>query len=204
MRGRLPCSSRNRARFASPISDPVASKMRTNRKARTTAARPTSKAPGISISMAVGARLGGMEKTPLNPPPNPSCNPSGGGWVTPNAIPATVTPRMAARMAPGTPRLSSAAITRNPAAANSAAGAPRSPRVTRVSVLAAMMPAFSKAMRTRNSPIPADMAIFCDLGMESIIHCRAWDRVSSRNRTPAKNTAPSAVCQGSPMPITTS
>ncbi len=73
-------------------------------------------------------------------------------------------------IAPGMARRSSATITINPAPASNAAGAFRSPSVTSVSRLAVMMPASFSAMIPRNSPIPAEIAIFCERGMASTIH----------------------------------
>ncbi len=104
-------------------------------------------------------------------------------------------PSMAMMMAPGTVRRSSATMTINPAAASRVAGLFRSPRVTRVSGLAAMIPASFSAMMPRNSPIPAEIAIFCDSGMASTIQERMRVRLRIRNSTPDRNTAPSATSQ---------
>jgi hypothetical protein len=86
-------------------------------------------------------------------------------------------------------------MTMNPAAASRVAGLFKSPKVTRVSGLAAMMPASFSAMIPRNRPIPAEIAIFCDSGMASTIQERIWVRLRIRNRMPDRNTAPSATSQ---------
>ena len=98
-------------------------------------------------------------------------------------------------MAPGTARRSSATMTIKPAQANSVAGLFRSPSVTSVSGLAAMIPASFNAMMPRNKPMPAEIAIFCDSGIASTIQERMRVRLRIRNRTPEMKTAPSATCQ---------
>ena len=98
-------------------------------------------------------------------------------------------------MAPGTARRSSATIAIKPALASNAAGAFKSPSVTSVSALAATMPASFSAMIPRNKPIPAEIAIFCDGGMASMIHDRMRVTLRIRKRHPERNTAPSATSQ---------
>src|SRR3984893_9985260 len=113
----------------------------------------------------------------------------------PSRMPAIAAPRMAMIIAPGTASRSSATITRKPAQANRVAGFFRLPRVTRVSGLAATIPASFSAMMPRKRPIPAEIAIFCDKGMASTIQERIRVRLRIRNNTPEMNTAPSATCQ---------
>src|SRR5690625_3980597 len=53
-----------------------------------------------------------------------------------------------------------------------------------------------------NSPIPAGMAIRNESGMASTIFFLRTSQVSSKNKTPDKNTTPRAVCQVIPSPMT--
>ena len=54
-----------------------------------------------------------------------------------------------------------------------------------------------------NRPIPALTAAYNSEGIDAMIHWRTPVTVRIRNATPERNTAPSAVCQGTPMPFTT-
>ena len=51
--------------------------------------------------------------------------------------------------------------------------------------------------------MPTAVAAYSGRGIDSTIHRRTPTAVSSRNSTPDRNTAPSAVCHSTPMPFTT-
>ncbi len=79
----------------------------------------------------------------------------------------------------------------------------RSPIVTSVAGLAAMMPALFRPMIARKKPMPAAMASLRLFGMELITHSRNGVTLTMRNSMPDRNTAPSAICHGTPSPCTT-
>ena len=133
---------------------------------------------------------GGSETMPLN-------------VLRPRNAPAIAAARMPIRIAPGTRRVSSAAIRMNPSTANTTAGDLKSPSVTSVAGCALTMPALCRPMMARNRPMPAAIDSFRLLGMELITHSRMGVRLTIKNRMPDRNTAPSAVSQAWPMPLTT-
>lgn len=92
---------------------------------------------------------------------------------------------------------------RKPKTARRAAGSRRLPSVSRVSGWSTTIPAFLSAMMPRKSPIPAEIASFCEVGIASTTHSRTLVRVRRRKRTPEMKTAPSATSQVCPMPFTT-
>jgi hypothetical protein len=110
---------------------------------------------------------------------------------------------MPIRMAPWTLRASSAAMRMNAATAMATAGVLTLPSVTSVTGSAAINPVPCMPMTARNRPMPADMAIFNDLEMLSIIHWRTGVTLTRRNSKPEANTAASAACHGRFMPFTT-
>lgn len=71
----------------------------------------------------------------------------------------------------------------------------RSPCFTSVALSPMTMPAFFSAIRPRNRPMPAAIAIFSDLGMALTIHSRTGSTLITRKITPEMNTQPSATCQ---------
>ncbi len=77
------------------------------------------------------------------------------------------------------------------------------PIATKVAGLSTTMPTLRSPMMIRNSPTPAEIATLSVRGMASIIHSRTGVSERATNRTPERNTAPRAVCHGTPMPITT-
>ena len=105
--------------------------------------------------------------------------------------------------APGTFRRSSATMIAKPSSARTAGQAVRSPMVTSVAGWSTMMPAFFRAMMPRNSPMPAEIAIFRPLGMALMIHSRTGRIERITKRMPERKTAPRATCQLWPMPSTT-
>ena len=55
----------------------------------------------------------------------------------------------------------------------------------------------------RNSPIPAVIATRIECGIPLTIILRMPNKLTSKNRQPEMNTAPSAACHAKPMPLTT-
>ena len=66
-----------------------------------------------------------------------------------------------------------------------------------------MMPALRSPMNAMKSPTPAATAAYSSDGIAATIACRRPVSVRIKNATPERNTAPSAVCHGTPMPFTT-
>ncbi|EDS88105.1 hypothetical protein BURPSS13_C0066 [Burkholderia pseudomallei S13] len=58
-------------------------------------------------------------------------------------------------------------------------------------------------MMPRKRPMPAVIAMRSDFGIPLTITSRTRNSVTSRNRHPEMNTAPSAACHVKPMPLTT-
>ena len=58
-------------------------------------------------------------------------------------------------------------------------------------------------MNPRKNPIPAAIAIFCERGIELMIHSRTGSTLRITNSTPETNTAARAISQLTPMPLTT-
>ncbi len=106
-------------------------------------------------------------------------------------------------MAPRTFQACIAAMMTRPASASSAVGLERSPRVTIVAGSALTMPAFCSPMKAMKRPMPAATALNRGRGIAPTISRRTPETVSSRNSTPDRKTQPSAVCHGTPMPLTT-
>jgi hypothetical protein len=106
-------------------------------------------------------------------------------------------------IAPRTPRVCKAAITNKPSMEIAAVGVVRLPSPTMVPVLATMTPASANPMNAMNSPTPPPTAENNERGTALMISCRTPETVSSKNAAPDKNTQPSAVCHGRPMPFTT-
>ena len=65
-----------------------------------------------------------------------------------------------------------------------------------------MMLALRKPMNAMNRPIPAAVPYFRQSGMPLTIISRTLVRVSKRNSMPEMKTTPSAVCHGTPRPMT--
>ena len=185
----LPGTSRP-ARLATPISVPVASNSSTRKNTSTTLSRPLVTAVWMSSCRKVGAIDGGAEKMPRN-------------WLPPKKNEATVTPTMPIRMAPGTRALSSATMARKPSTARITGAECRSPSVTSVALSPTTIPALLSAISARNRPMPTVMALRSDCGMPSMMCLRMPNSVTTRNKQPEMNTAPSAACQVKPMCSTT-
>ena len=75
--------------------------------------------------------------------------------------------------------------------------------VTSVDGLATMIPALRSPMSAMNKPMPTATAAYSSNGIADTIICRTPAAVKIRNATPDRNTAPSAVCHGMPIPFTT-
>ena len=58
-------------------------------------------------------------------------------------------------------------------------------------------------MKVRNNPIPIAKLCLSDIGRALASQLRTLSTVRSVNITPARKIAPSAVCQGKPIPFTT-
>jgi len=97
----------------------------------------------------------------------------------------------------------SAAIKINPKIASSVFLSRRLPSVTSVAGLATMIPELRNPMVAMNRPMPAATAAYSSGGIASTINCRIPTKVRIKNATPDRNTAPSAVSQGTPIPLTT-
>lgn len=76
----------------------------------------------------------------------------------------------------------------------------RLPRLTKVAGFATTSLALRRPTKAMNMPIPAAVECFSPSGMPLTICSRTRVTVSRTNRTPEKNTTPSAVRQGMPMP----
>ena len=106
--------------------------------------------PAMSSCRKVGASDGGGATTPCN-------------CVSPNGRPSAAVTRMPIRIAPGTPRAVSPAISRKPRHASSVAGAPSGPSVTSVAGLPVTTPISCSPINPRNRPMPAPMPSFSDM-----------------------------------------
>ncbi len=87
--------------------------------------------------------------------------------------------------------------------ATAAVGWVRSPRATEVAGLETITPASLRPMKAMNSPTPPATAANSDRGMALTTSCRTPATVRIRKATPERNTQPSAVSHGTPMPLTT-
>ena len=96
---------------------------------------------------------------------------------------------------PMTRRYSRATIRANPSAAITTGKLVSLPCVTRVASLPTTTPAFLSAIRARNRPMPAAIAILSDLGIALTIHSRIGSTLMMKKITPETNTQPSATCQ---------
>ena len=76
------------------------------------------------------------------------------------------------------------------------------PKATNVAGWATMILALRKPMKAMNRPIPAAVPYFRQSGMPFTIISRTLVSVSRRKSMPEMNTTPSAVCQGTPRPMT--
>src|SRR5215471_15392926 len=106
-------------------------------------------------------------------------------------------------MAARTRQASSTPMSSRPNSASAVLGALRLPSVTVVAGLGAMMPELRKPMNAMNRPTPAATAAYNSNGIAERMSWRTPSSVSNRNATPDRNTAPSATCHGTPMPLTT-
>ena len=185
----LPSTSRP-ARLATPIRVPVASNSSTRKNTSTTFRKPIDSAPGTFSCRKVGAIDGGSDTRPPN-------------LFPPKKKLRMVTTTMPIRIAPLTFRRSSVTISRKPNTAISACGLCRSPAVTMVAGLATTRPALFSAISARNRPMPTVMAVRSECGMPLTIISRNPSTLTSTNRQPEMNTAPSADCHGTPIPSTT-
>ena len=118
-----------------------------------------------------------------------------GGMARPSIQANAVVAKIAARNANGFRRRSSTTamtipISRNPARWSSV------PRRTMVDGSAAIRPALRKPMNVSSKPIPPAAAMRSPEGMAMATCSRSGVADTTRNRTPAQNTIPSAVCQG--------
>jgi hypothetical protein len=86
-------------------------------------------------------------------------------------------------------------MTKKPAMASRVGADRRSPSVTKVAGLATTMPAFLSAMMPRKRPMPAEIAMRCEVGMASTMSSRTCVTLRMRKSTPEMKTAPSATCQ---------
>ena len=106
-------------------------------------------------------------------------------------------------MAARTFQASSTPITSRHSIATSTGAEVRSPSPTVVAGLATITPASFRPMKAMKRPMPPATAANSERGMALTISCRAPTSVSTRNAAPEMNTQPSAVCQGTPRPLTT-
>ena len=81
--------------------------------------------------------------------------------------------------------------------------ADRSPSPTSVAGLSTTIPTLVRPIMIRKKPIPAAMESFSSIGIELMIHSRTGRRLRITNSVPDMNTAISAVCQATPIPMTT-
>ena len=107
------------------------------------------------------------------------------------------------RIAPLTRQACSAPISTRPISDTAAVGAVRSPKPTEVAGLATMTPASFRPMKAMNRPMPPATAANSERGMALTINWRTPTTVSTRKAAPDRNTQPSAVSHGTPMPLTT-
>ena len=75
--------------------------------------------------------------------------------------------------------------------------------LTNVSLLATMMPELRSPMSAMNKPMPTATAEYSSLGIDDTIICRTPAAVKMIKAMPERNTAPSAVSHGIPIPFTT-
>ena len=121
----------------------------------------------------------------------------------PRAIAAAVTPRIPQMIAPRCPRAMSPTVSASPASERSGPGAASVPSVTNVASFATTIPALRSPRNAMKSPIPPATAVLIERGIASTTSARTRPAVRSRNATPERKTAPSAVCHGTPIPSTT-
>ena len=148
-----------------------------------------------------------------------------GTFTTPNTIASTVVVTMPARMAPRTFRAVNTPMSSSPNTASSTCGSARLPSSITVSKwagvplplaatsfssvggmsdsLIVIKPDSFSPMIVINRPMPAVMAYFSEAGIPSTSSWRTRVTVKAMKTKPDMNTAPSAVCHGTPMPITT-
>ncbi len=110
---------------------------------------------------------------------------------------------MPIRIAPFTFQACSAAISARPTSDRAVVGLVRSPSETKVEGLATITPESFNPMKAMNRPMPPATAANSETGMALMISCRTPTRVRTRKATPERKTQPSAVSQGTPMPLTT-
>ena len=110
---------------------------------------------------------------------------------------------MPSSMAPLTRHTWSEAITSRPSNDSAGVAPVRVPRPTIVPGLATIKPASAKPMKAMNSPTPPATAANSDRGTAFMISWRTPSSVKIRKATPDRNTQPSAVCQATPMLLTT-
>lgn len=110
---------------------------------------------------------------------------------------------MPQRMAPLTLSWSRTAVMSRPTIATQAVGLPSEPRVTIVASFGTTIPAVRSPRNARNVPMPAVIASLRLMGIAMTIALRAPMTLRTTNSTPEMNTAPSAVCHGTPIPCTT-
>ena len=106
-------------------------------------------------------------------------------------------------MAARTRHAMSAPISNRPKSASAVLLSLRLPSVTVVAALGTMMPELRNPISAMKSPTPAATAEYSSNGMVEMISWRTPRSVSTKKATPEMKTAPSAACQGTPIPLTT-
>ena len=179
-------------RFETPISVPTVSKKSTKKKVNTTTQNSGLAISEKSILQNIGESDGGMETTPS------------GIFVIPRGIPTIVITIIPIRIPPVTLRASSTTMRMRPASESRAGRlARRGVRPRSTASLLTMIVALCRPIKVMKSPMPAEMPIFSDLGIELTTSSRTFVSVSTMNITPSMKTAASATCHGSFIPMTT-
>mmetsp|Transcript_18506 Transcript_18506/g.57482 ORF Transcript_18506/g.57482 Transcript_18506/m.57482 type:complete len:307 (-) Transcript_18506:167-1087(-) len=180
----LPCIER-----VTPTSVPAVSMKSMKSRLSTAPSMPGASAARQSAAKSVGARLGGMAKTPLN-----GCSPM--------AMAITEQVATAISTEPATRRLSSATASASPQSAITAGGAASAPAPMMVAGSAATTPAFLRPTSPSRRPMPAAVPLRRPSGIACSSFSRSGVRLSARKATPETATAPSAVCHASPCEST--
>lgn len=110
---------------------------------------------------------------------------------------------MPMKMAPGTFLIIKIKVTTKPKTVKRVAESENEPSPTRVDLLATINPPCCRPKNAINKPIPAEIAYFRFAGIASIIFSRNLKMVIKTKINEATNTAAKAVCQLTPIPITT-
>ena len=170
-----PSSPTRPVRFAIDVNVPAVSRKSTNKNANATPMNP-------AVAITEKSNWKACEGLGTDPAiPSRSASPIIQAIIAITRIPIT--------MAPGILRLLSTAMMMNPRPASNTGNEATSPSPTKVAGLSTMIPAFSKPMIARNSPIPAPIPSFMLFGIELMMYFRAGLTERMMNTTPATNTA---------------